>query len=67
MNPSTLMWGVLLGSLGLGFFTYGRKQTAIIPLLSGVGLMVLPYFISNLYLLIFFSFVLILLPWLTKR
>jgi hypothetical protein len=38
MNTSTLMWGVILGAIGLGFFTYGRRQKAVIPLLSGIGL-----------------------------
>ena len=36
------MWGVIFGSIGLGFFVYDKKQKAVIPLLSGIGLMVLP-------------------------
>jgi len=62
MNSSTLLWGVIFGSLGLGFFVYGKKQKAIIPLLSGIGLMVFPYLISNLYILIFLGIVLVVLP-----
>jgi hypothetical protein len=65
-NTSTLMWGVIFGSIGLGFFVYGKKQKAIIPLLSGIGLMVFPYFFSNLYILIFSGIVLIALPFFIK-
>jgi hypothetical protein len=60
------MWGVIFGSIGLGFFVYGKKQKAIIPLLSGIGLMVVPYFISSTYILIFSGIVLVALPYFIK-
>ncbi len=66
MNISTLMWGIIFGSIGLGFFVYGKKQKAIIPVLSGIGLMVFPYFISNIYILIMSGIVLVALPFLIK-
>lgn len=65
-STSTLMWGVLLGSIGLGFFVYGKKQKAVMPLLCGMGLMIIPYFISNLYILIFSGIVLAVLPYFIK-
>lgn len=65
-NPSILIWGVIFGSIGLGFFVYGKKQKAIIPLLSGIGLMVIPYFISNKYILILSGIVLVALPYILK-
>lgn len=67
MDPSTLMWGIVFGSIGLGFFIYGKKQAAMLPLLSGIGLMVLPYFISNLVLLVISGTVLAALPFVIKR
>ena len=66
MNASTLIWGVIFGSIGLGFFVYGKKQKAAIPLLSGIGLMIFPYFISNLYILILSGIILIALPYFIK-
>ena len=66
MNASTLIWGVLFGSIGLGFFVYGKKQKTIVPIICGVGLMVFPYFISNLYILILLSIVLVVLPFFVK-
>ena len=65
-NPSILIWGVIFGSIGLGFFVYGKKQKAIIPLLSGIGLMVVPYIISNMYILILSGIVLVALPYIIK-
>jgi len=60
---SSLMWGILFGSIGLGYFTYGKKQKAVVPLLSGLGLMVFPYFISNNYILVLMGVVLLSLPY----
>jgi hypothetical protein len=66
MNASALLWGVILGSIGLGFFVYGKKQKAVIPLLSGIGLMVIPYFISNPFFLIITAAILMALPFFIK-
>jgi len=67
MNASTLMWGVIFGSIGLGFFVYGKKQKVIIPFISGIGLMVCPYFISNVYYLVITGIVFTALPFIVKR
>jgi hypothetical protein len=66
MNTSTLILGIIFGSIGLGFFVYGKKQAALIPLFSGIGLMVVPYFISNMYFLILSGLVLAALPFILK-
>jgi hypothetical protein len=66
MNTSTLMWGMIFGAIGLGFVVYSKKQKAIIPLLCGIGLMVVPYFISNIYILILSGIVLVALPFIIK-
>jgi len=65
-NSATLIWGVIFGSIGLGFFVYGKKQKSVVPLFSGVGLMVVPYFISNMYILVLSGIVLVMLPYLVK-
>jgi len=67
MNASTLMWGMIFGSVGLGFFVYGKKQKTIIPFLSGIGLLVFPYFISNVFILVITGIVLVALPFFIKR
>jgi hypothetical protein len=58
-----LLWGLLYGSIGLGFFIYGRKQRAPIPLLCGIALMVFPYFVSNIVLLVAIGAILIAIPY----
>ena len=50
-NPNTLMLNVLFGSIGVGYFVYGKKQGRLAALGAGVLLMVVPYFFSNNYLL----------------
>ena len=62
-TTSSLMLGVVFGSVGLGYFIYGKKQGAIIPLVSGIGLMVFPYFVTNLYLFLLAGIALMVLPY----
>jgi hypothetical protein len=62
MDGSTLLWGILYGSIGLGYFVYGKKQQRFIPLLSGIGLMVFPYFVSNVLISVAIGAVLMALP-----
>lgn len=47
-----LLWGLLFSSIGFGYFLYGKKQRAPVPLVCGVVMMAYPYFISNAYLLV---------------
>ncbi len=49
MGMATLLWGVVFGAIGMGFFVYGKRQGAPIPLVCGIALMVFPYFISNVW------------------
>ena len=52
ITASSLFLGLLFGSIGLGLFMYGRKQRAVVPLLCGLVLLVLPYVISSAWLLL---------------
>jgi hypothetical protein len=63
MDTALLLWGVLFGSIGFGFFIYGTKQKAIVPLVCGLALMAVPYFISNTILLVVVGIGLIALPY----
>ena len=60
---SWLLWGLLFGSIGLGFFIYGKNQRAVVPLVCGVALMVFPYLVSNVILLVCIGAVLIAIPY----
>jgi len=65
-NTSTLLWGMLFGSIGLGFFIYGRRQKAVIPLLTGIALFIVPYFVTNLYMLVIVGIALVALPYFVR-
>jgi hypothetical protein len=54
---------LLFSSIGLGFFIYGKKQRAVVPLVCGIALMVYPYFISNVMLLVGIGVVLMAVPY----
>lgn len=66
MNESWIIWGLLFGSIGLGFFVYGKRQHAIVPLLCGLSLMIFPYFVSSTFILIAIGLLLIIIPFLIK-
>ena len=63
---SSLLWGLLFSSVGLGFFLYGKKQQAVVPLFCGLALMVFPYFVSNTILLVAIGVALIALPYFVR-
>ena len=65
-DPSLLLWGVVFGSIGLGFFIYGKKQKAVVPLVTGIALCIFPYFISNVYLLVFGGVALMAIPYFVR-
>ena len=62
-NTATLIWGLIFGSIGFGYFIYGKKQKRGVPFASGVGLMVFPYFVTNSYLLVLIGVALLALPY----
>jgi len=62
-GSSLLVWGMIFGIIGLGFFSYGKKQKAIVPLFTGIALFVFPYFVPNVYMLVIVGIVLVALPY----
>ena len=61
------MWAVIFGSIGLGFFVYGKKRRVIMPIISGIVLMIFPYFVSNAYVFALTGVVFVALPFIVKR
>jgi hypothetical protein len=66
MTGTTLFISLVTGSIGAGFFIYGKKQQKVVPMLSGAGLCIVPYLLTNLLLLASVSVVLCLLPFLIR-
>ena len=67
MNTAELLWGVLFSSIGVGYFMYGRRQGKMIPLLSGVVLMVYPYFMPNTAALVIIGAIFVAVPYFVRR
>ena len=42
-----ILIGILTGALGTAYIVYGRRQTKMVPLLSGLMLCVYSYFIES--------------------
>jgi hypothetical protein len=63
MNASILLWGLLFSSIGFGYFLYGRKQRAIVPLVCGVALVIYPYFVPNVVALVAIGVALTVIPY----
>jgi hypothetical protein len=63
MDSSTLFWGMLFGSLGLGYLSYGKRQKRTVPFVCGLALIVFPYFVTSFWLLIAVGLVLSALPY----
>ena len=52
MDTTNLMLSLLFGSIGLGYFIYGKKALQIVPIGVGMALMVCPYFIPSAMILL---------------
>jgi hypothetical protein len=57
---------LVFGSIGLGFFVYGRRQKRVVPLVCGLTLIIFPYFVSNTALLIMLGVALIAIPYFVR-
>lgn len=66
MDTGTLLCGLLFSSIGLGFFLYGKKQRAIVPLVCGLALMIFPYFVANNLLLVAIGVALVVIPYFVR-
>lgn len=66
MEVERIVCVMFFSLVGFAFFTYGKKQQAVVPLCVGLGLFAVPYFITNLPILISVGVGLIVLPYFVK-
>lgn len=66
MDTSSLILNLLFGFIGFGFFMYGKRQQAVVPLICGLTLMIFPYFISSTILLATIGGALTIIPYFVR-
>lgn len=66
-GEAQIIWGIIFGSIGLGYVVYGKRQKAVVPLFVGVFLFIIPYFLSNTYILVTVGAFLVVLPYFINR
>ncbi|HYW02340.1 MAG TPA: amino acid transport protein [Gammaproteobacteria bacterium] len=52
MHTASLLLSLLISSLGVGYFIYGRRQSRGAALLSGGAMAVYPMFVSNVWIML---------------
>ena len=62
-TETSIVWGMLFGVIGFGYFMFGRKQARTTPLLCGIGLFVAPWFITSPLPLVAVGVLLMALPY----
>jgi len=67
-SAHSLVASLIWGSVGLGFFIYGKKQQSMVPLFGGLLIMGITYFIdSALYMSLAAIALLGVIYWLKKQ
>lgn len=66
MDMTSVTFSLLFGAVGMAFMMYGKKMAAFVPIGAGLGLMLVPYFISNLIALTIVGLVLMAVPFVVK-
>lgn len=47
LDPLNLFLGLIFGSIGVGYFIYGKKQKRAVPLMIGISLSLYMFFVSD--------------------
>jgi len=65
---NTLIASLIWGSVGVGFFIYGKKQGSMVPLFGGLAMVVMSYFVGSALAMSIACLVLLaLMFWLIRR
>ncbi|GGI86245.1 hypothetical protein GCM10007978_24990 [Shewanella hanedai] len=62
-SASMMLWVVLFGSIGMGYFIYGKRQSKLVPLCIGIALCIFPYFMTGVTMLLIVGVVLVAIPY----
>ena len=65
-GSGSFMISILLGLVGMAYFSYGKKLSKPVPLGCGVALIIFPYFVSNTTVMLGLGGVLSVLPFVLR-
>jgi hypothetical protein len=65
-DTDTILWSILFGAIGMGYFVYGKNEKKFVPLVCGVSLCAFPYFVSSVLWTLLIGIALTLAPWFIK-
>lgn len=66
-SGTELFASLVFGTIGMGYFAYGKKQANFLVLGTGVALMVYPYLVPGLVMMILIGLVLMVFPFAVTR
>ncbi len=67
MDTTSLFFNLIISSIGMGYFIYGKKQNKLLFLADGVVMGIYPYFIKSDLTTILVGVVLVLFPFIARR
>ncbi len=67
MTTAALMWSMVFGSIGTGYFIYGKRQGEALWLIAGLLLGGVMFFVYSSGWIIVIGLLLTLLPWIWRR
>lgn len=48
VDGNWLLLSMVYSTIGLGMFMYGKKAVRFVPLIAGIALMIVPFFVTSL-------------------
>lgn len=67
LDANAILASIMIGTVGLGVFIYGKRQSRLPQMIAGVVLMAYPYFVSNVLLMAGIAMGLLVALWLVVR
>jgi hypothetical protein len=62
MDTATILWSLLFGSIGMGYFIYGKRQAQAVVRYTGLALIAFPYVVSDTVAMVIIGIILLMLP-----
>ena len=66
-STSAIVWNILFGAIGGGYFLYGKRQHEGVPMFCGFALMIFPFFVSSAWALFLIGSILAAIPFVFRE